>query len=119
LLSRYNAIVHPAVAADTQQWANNHAKAPYILKEAALLVETGSYKLLDKLIVVTAPVETRIQRVIQRDNIERHEVEARLKHQLPDEEKINYADFIIVNDGEKSLINQVSSIHTSLLSFIS
>ena len=112
-LKALEAVVHPAVHRDGQNW---HAAqdAPYTLKEAALLVENGSYKLLDKMIMVFAPEETRIERVMQRDGTERSAVEARMKAQLSDAEKMKVCDFVIYNEGKKSLIKQVLNIHRQL-----
>lgn len=114
LLQQYNEIVHPAVAFDTLEWMQQHLYKKYILKEAALLVETGIYQTLDKLIVVTAPKEIRIERVIKRDGLSREAVEARINNQMPEEDKIKYADFIIINDGNHDLEQQVNKIHTAL-----
>jgi dephospho-CoA kinase len=115
LLKQYNSIIHPAVAEDSLLWLKEHDNAPYTLREAALLVETGSYKFLDKLIVVTAPIETRIDRVILRDKVSREEVNARIKNQMPDEEKIKLADFVVNNSGKESIIHQVFAVHNKLL----
>jgi dephospho-CoA kinase len=115
LLEAYNNIIHPAVAEDTLIFSSKYLDKPYILKDAALLVETGSYLTLDKLIVVTAPLQERINRVIQRDNVAEKEVLVRIKNQLPEEEKLKVADYIIVNDGNSSLIEQVKAIHQELL----
>jgi dephospho-CoA kinase len=115
LLERYNAIIHPAVAEDTWKWSQQHAHFPYVLKEAALMVETGSYRFLDKLIVVTAPLHIRIDRVMQRDHQSRDAVEARIKNQLSDEEKMKVANYVIVNDHTRSIIKQVLNIHHELL----
>lgn len=110
---RLNAIVHPAVGQDYLEWRSS-CKAAYTLKEAALLIEAGSYKTLDKLIVVVAPVETRIERIMQRDTISIEEIEARLSKQLTDEERLQYADYVIDNSGTQSLIKQVLAIHENL-----
>ncbi len=115
LLNQLNGLVHPAVRKDTQNWANQQVGHPYILKEAALHFETGGYKLMDKMITVFAPKEMRIQRVLQRDSVTRQEVEARIDKQLPDEKKMELADFIIYNDGSKSLIQQVLEVHRQLI----
>ena len=115
LLEAYNNIIHPAVAEDTLIFSSKYLDKPYILKEAALLVETGSYLTLDKLIVVTSSLQERINRVIQRDNVTEKEVLVRIKNQLPEEEKLKVADYIIVNDGNSSLIEQVKAIHQELL----
>jgi len=115
LLEQYNAIVHPAVAEDTLSWNSQHLDEPYILKEAALLVETGSYLNLDKLIVVTAPENIRIERVVQRDGLSKEAVAARMANQIPESEKVKLADFVIVNDGTQSLIEQVKNIHQEIM----
>lgn len=116
-LELLNSLVHPAVYHDTDVWMEQQKlkKAPYTLKEAALLIETGSYKALDKLIVVTAPLETRVQRVSQRDQLEIEDVMARVRNQLPEAEKIKLADFIIRNDKDLThLKTQVLKIHEQL-----
>lgn len=114
LLQQYNEIVHPVVAFDTLEWMQQYLYKKYILKEAALLIETGIYKTLDKLIVVTAPIDLRIERVIKRDRLSKKEVEARINNQMPQEEKIKYADFVVINDGKHNLEEQVNKIHTAL-----
>lgn len=111
-----NALVHPAVRRDFSQWAVLQ-DAPYVIKEAALLFETGSYRDLDKNILVSAPLEIRIARVMerdpQRDQDQIHEIIAR---QLPEEEKKALADFVVDNKGNKLVIPQVLRIHNELLS---
>ncbi|MFZ4543647.1 MAG: dephospho-CoA kinase [Saprospiraceae bacterium] len=116
-LSTLNALVHPAVAADAEIWFDKQKNAPYALKEAALLVESKSYLSLDRLIVVAAPLELRIQRVMNRDGVDKQKVEERIGHQMPEEDKLKYADFIINNDGIHLLLPQVINIHRILLSF--
>ncbi|MFN7117204.1 MAG: dephospho-CoA kinase [Saprospiraceae bacterium] len=114
-LQQLNALVHPAVFRDQEQWHESQLNVPYTLKEAALIYESGSDKDLDKVIVVTAPVDLRVQRVMERDGITREAIEARLKQQMPEEEKLKRADFVIHNDMEWSLIPQVLAIHNQLL----
>lgn len=113
-LALLNSIVHPAVIQAGIDWSNRQT-APYSLKEAALLYESGSYKNLDYTILVTAPEELRIQRVMQRDGSTRDEVINRMQKQMPEEEKLQYADFIIHNDGILPLLPQVLAIHHALL----
>ncbi len=113
-LKQLNAIVHPAVFKDGQLWHESQQKVPYTLKEAALIFESGSYKTLDKVITVFAPKELRIQRIMKRDNSDRSAIEARMDKQMPEEEKIEKADFVIYNDGEHSLVRQVLYIHEQL-----
>lgn len=116
-LNELNALVHPAVWLDGEQWHNAQTQAPYTLKEAALLFESGGHVLLDKIITVVAPVETRIERVLLRGGsaLTRSDIEARIAKQLPDEEKIKQSDFVIWNDGTQALIPQVLAIHQALL----
>jgi dephospho-CoA kinase len=113
-LEKLNAIVHPAVAIDAKQWFARQ-KSKYAIKEAALLVENGSYKQLDFLIVVTAPVEMRIKRVVKRDKSDYNQVKSRIAHQLPEIQKKKVADFVIDNSGDVSLISQVWKIHRTLM----
>lgn len=114
-LAQLNGLVHPAVGRDSERWQARQQGVPYTLREAALIYESGSFKHLDKVIVVTAPRELRLQRVMKRDNTSRSAIEARMSKQMPEEEKAARADFIINNDGKHSLIRQVLEIHRQLL----
>lgn len=118
-LAELNGIVHPAVFEDGNEWAEMQKDVPYTLKEAALIFEGGGQQFLDKVITVFAPKEVRIRRVIERDKTERSAVEARINKQMPDEEKVRLADFVIYNDGKQSLIQQVLKIHNELLKLLS
>lgn len=116
-LAALNALVHPAVDRHSRSWHEYWAEAgqAYTLREAALLVENGSFRKLDALIVVTAPEALRIERVLQRDGLSLSEVQARLKNQLPEAEKVKQAHFVVNNDGQHLLIPQVLDIHKRLL----
>lgn len=114
VLKKLNNLVHPAVHRDGEGW-HQAQNAPYTLREAALLYESGGYRLLDKMIVVTAPEELRIQRVTARDGTARAAVEARIAQQWPEEEKVALADYIIRNDGETALLPQILEVHRRLL----
>ncbi|PSR04734.1 MAG: dephospho-CoA kinase [Bacteroidetes bacterium SW_11_45_7] len=113
-LKTLNSLVHPAVFRDGQKWAEKHQDVPYTLKEAALMFESGSYQWVDKMIVVTAPEETRIQRITERDGSTPEQVRARMAQQMPQEEKDEKADFLIHNDGTQLLIPQVLEIDGQL-----
>ena len=115
LLAELNSIVHPATIAAFEKWKLLHTDKPFCLKEAAILFETGIAKSLDKIIVVTAPEELRIQRIISRENSSREQVIARMKNQLSEEEKIKLADFVIVNDEVQAIIPQVMKVHEALM----
>jgi len=114
-LAKLNQLVHPAVFRAFDAWLAVQRKVPYILKEAALLFESGSYKLCDKNILVTAPEELKIKRVMQRDNISAGEVKARMNKQFTEAQGIKLADFIIRNDEEYLLIPQVMRLHEELV----
>ena len=109
-LKKLNAIVHPAVIQDADDWANSQTST-YSVKEAALLFESGSYKKLDINILVVSPLELRIKRVMERDRVDREEVLRRISKQMPEEEKQKLADYLIYNDDEHSLIDQVIDLH--------
>lgn len=122
LLTQLNALVHPAVFRDTERWLNEQVekKVPYTLREAALLVETGSYKMLDKLIVVTAPIGDRVERITKRDNVSKADIQARMNNQLEESEKIKLADYVITNDKDIAHLEaQVIKIHHALLRLVS
>jgi dephospho-CoA kinase len=116
-LVKLNSLVHPAVFRDNQSWNEVLAKKgyPYTLREAALLIETGSYLTLDKLIVVSAPEQDRIKRVMARDGSTREQVLARIRAQMPEEQKVKYADYIIYNDRIMDLVPEVTKIHVDLM----
>jgi len=117
LLQNMNDIIHPAVAQDAIAWANDQS-SQYVIYEAALLVENGSYKNMTKLIVVSCPEEIRIKRVMSRDHSTKAAVLSRMKNQLPESAKIKVADYTIDNSGEKSIIPQIFAIHNQLINLI-
>lgn len=90
-------------------------KTPYAIKEAALIFEAGLEKYLDYIIGVTAPESLRIQRVIERDHIQKEKVLDRMRHQMAEKEKISRCDFVIQNDENSALLPQVLAIHEKLL----
>ncbi len=110
-LTLLNSWIHPLVMADFQCWQQLHHDAPYCIHEAAILIESGLLHHFDYLIVVTASEELRIQRVMQRDNLSLSQVNERIQNQMPDEERIRFADFIILNDGNRMILDQVLQIH--------
>ncbi|HPJ10757.1 MAG TPA: dephospho-CoA kinase [Flavobacterium sp.] len=96
-LKQLNAIIHPAVKADFDLWLTQHANAPIVIKEAAILFESGSYKNCDAIITITAPEEIRIARVIKRDGVTRDEVLRRIANQWTDAQRIAKSDYVIDN----------------------
>ncbi len=113
-LHQLNAIVHPAVIQNGQQWMQSQQNVPYAIKEAAIFFESGSYKEMDIMIGVFTPLEMRIERVMQRNNISREEVLQRIANQMDEDEKMQRCDYIIVNDGSQSLMQQVEKIDAIL-----
>jgi dephospho-CoA kinase len=114
LLNQLNNLVHPAVGNDYKNWVGNQT-SKYILKEAAILYESGAYKDCDKVIVVSSPDSLRIQRVMKRDGISHDEVLQRMKNQWTQTKKESMADFVIFNDEQNALIPQVLNIHEKLM----
>ncbi len=107
-LKKINNLVHPRVSLDYGKWLILHRDKPYVLKEAALLFETGSYRMLDKIIVVSAPESLRLKRVLSRDGHRTVEhFKGIVEKQMPEDEKLKLADYNIVNDETKLVIPQV------------
>jgi len=115
-LEKLNKIIHPKVAEYFKEWIEDNKNAQILIKEAAILIESGAYQQMGKTILVTAPELTRIKRVVQRDNTSEEKVKERIKAQLSDEEKMTYADFTIINDDKQLVIPQVLEVYDNLLS---
>lgn len=113
-LQQLNEIVHPEVKKDFEIWSKNN-NAAYLLKESAVLIENNIHKELDFIILVTAPIKTRIQRVMSRNSFTEEQVKERINNQLSDEEKEKYAHYIILNDGIQNIEKQINKIHNKLL----
>ncbi|WP_316768291.1 dephospho-CoA kinase [Pedobacter frigiditerrae] len=117
-LDKLNALVHPAVFRAFDKWAAEiPSSVPYTLKEAALLFESGSYKMCDKNILVTAPLTLKINRVMQRDAVSAEQVQARMDKQFTDEQKAKMADYFIDNTENTSVILQVLDLHQQFLNY--
>jgi len=114
-LELMNSLVHPAVREDFLKWADQHREYPYVVEEAAILFESGAFREMDQTVLVTAPEELRIKRVMERDGSEREAVLKRMGHQRKEEELLKLADHVIVNDGEQMLLPQVIDLHNKLL----
>lgn len=109
-LKLLNAIIHPAVKKHFRNWILDHKNAPFIIYEAAILFESGSYKDCDKIITVIAPMESRIQRVIHRDNSSREQVLKRINAQWNDDQRIAQSDYVIENDSIEIAKSEVDKI---------
>lgn len=109
LLAQLNAIVHPVVRKTFFDWCDKQ-KSPYIIHEAAILFESGFYKMMDKTITVITNENERVQRVMKRDGITLEMVNERIRNQWSDEERIKLADFIIRNNDDELIIPQIIEI---------
>ena len=117
ILQQLNAIVHPAVYQDLVRWTQEEKQSasPYLIQESAILFEENLTARHAAVILVAADKDLRIQRVADRDGVTREQVLQRMENQWPDEKKIPQADYVIYNDGERSLIDQVMDIHRMIL----
>ena len=114
-LKQLNAIVHPVVRTDFNNWLSQNSNAKFVIKEAAIMIESGAYKDLDKLIVVNANREQKIKWIKKRDHLLLEDIENRIQNQLSDKIRNQYADFIIENNSsKKELKQQVLSIYNKL-----
>ena len=109
-LAKLNQIVHPAVAIAFEDFKKQHANAPFVINEEAILFETGGYKNCDVVILVTTPKSDRIERIINRDGSTKAEVIKRMKNQWEDERKRKLADYVIENSTIKSAQKQAAQI---------
>jgi dephospho-CoA kinase len=113
-LAQLNAIIHPFVRSEFHQWVLQQTSS-YVIQEAAILFETGFYKQCDRMILVTAPKEIRIQRVVERDAVKPSAVLSRIQQQWEDSKKIDLADFVIQNLDWEDTKLQIETIHQSLM----
>ncbi|MCW3080980.1 dephospho-CoA kinase [Segetibacter sp.] len=113
-LDTLNALVHPATIAAANKWMNDQ-QTPYVIKEAALMFETGSVSNLDYVVGVHAPQHVRIQRVMDRDNIDREQVLLRMSRQIDEIIKMKLCDFVISNNEQQLLIPQVLQLHARFI----
>ena len=109
-LQKLNSIVHPEVKKHFDNWVEKHKNSPFVVKEAAILFESGSYKYCDTIITVTAPLETRLQRVMKRDKTDRESVLKRIENQWTDEQRIAKSNYVIHNLSVESTKKQVDEI---------
>ena len=113
-LKQLNAIIHPAVKKDFDLFVKSYPSNTLIIKESALLFEENLYLNCDATILVTAPIELKIERIIKRNSLSKTEIEKRMLTQWADEQKIPLADFVIVNDEKQAIVPQVVAIFNKL-----
>jgi dephospho-CoA kinase len=110
LLHKLNSIVHPFVIEHSGEWEKKQT-SPYILREAAILFESGTHVSLDYIVTVTAPVDVRIKRIKKRDNRSEEEIRSIISNQMSDEQKAERSDFVIINDDVTAVFPQVWKLH--------
>jgi dephospho-CoA kinase len=113
LLKKVNELIHPIVRADFENWALNQ-KSALVFNEAAILFETGAYQNSDATILVCAPTESKIERVMKRENCSKEEVMARMSKQWSDEDKRKLADYSILNDNVIPVLKQIEAVINDL-----
>jgi dephospho-CoA kinase len=113
-LDKVNSLLHPKVMLRFRDWTANYHDRPYVLHEAAILFESGLHKHLDSTILVTAPKEIRIRRIISRDIVDASSIEKRLEKQWTDEQKATLANYHIINDGIHPVVPAIIQIHSIL-----
>ncbi|HEU0136295.1 MAG TPA: dephospho-CoA kinase [Flavobacterium sp.] len=114
LLKQLNAVIHPAVGEHFRNWITKYHKEPFVIKEAAILFESGSYQDCDAIITVTAPIELRIERVMDRDKSTREEILKRIENQWDDARKIANSDYVIHNITPADTLRQTREIFDNL-----
>lgn len=114
-LQKLNELVHPKVKAEFDSWCKKNDKRPYVVKEAAILFETGLYREFNKMVTVFCSKEERIRRIMKRDNTTKGQIEKRMIQQITDDERNKLADYILINDGVEDLLPQVMELHELLL----
>jgi dephospho-CoA kinase len=113
-LELLNSLVHPATIADAKEWFDKQ-QSPYVIKEAALLFESGTSEGLDYIIGVTAPNALRIKRVMDRDGVTTEEVKRRMANQVDEALKMKLCDFVLHNNEQELLLPQVVTLHNELI----
>jgi len=114
-LKALNNLVHPLVAIDFKNWLLNQKSKDFVFKEAAILIESGAYKEMDKIMVVSCPENIRLERVLKRDGNSPELVKKRMQNQISETEKINHADFVVKNNGNESdLVLEVEFVISEL-----
>ncbi|MBT5699677.1 MAG: dephospho-CoA kinase [Flavobacteriales bacterium] len=114
-LQKLNSLVHPIVKEEFNNWCKKQT-SPYIIKEAAILFESNSHIGLDAVICVSAPLDLRIERLLNRDDYSEKEIKKRIENQISQEEKEKLSDYIIVNDEKDLLLPKIIKFHKELLS---
>lgn len=119
LLQQWNAVIHPALALDFKEWVNAMASADYVLKEAAILFESGAHKDCDLVINVYADLPLRVSRVATRDGSSEQQIKERMQAQWTDRRRVEASDFVVYNNENQPILDQCLSIHENIISRLS
>ena len=114
LLKQLNSLVHPCVHKDSHDWVKKYSKSPFLIYEAALMKAVGDNNMFDKVIVVNAPINLRIQRIQVRDKRSEQEIKDIIARQISDEERLKIADYVIENDDKEPVLKQVLELYEIL-----
>ena len=119
LLKQLNSLVHPCVHKDSHDWVKKYSKSPFLIYEAALMKAAGDNNMFDKVIVVYAPINLRIQRIQVRDKRSEQEIKDIIARQISDEERLKIADYVIENDDKEPVLKQVLELYEILVGQVS
>lgn len=114
LLMKVNSVIHPAVFEHFAEWEKEQPY-PYVIMEAAILFESGASKLVDKIATIVAPVEERMNRVINRNKLTRSQVMERMNNQMDDESRVRMSDYVIYNSENDMIIPAILKLHDEIL----
>lgn len=114
LLAEVNRIVHPVVGQDFLNWCSAHSRFPFVIQESAIIFESQAFSLFDYIILVTAPEEIRLQRVLDRPGMTSEKILRIMRNQLPEKEKIVRSHFVIKNDGTNLILPHILSVYTEI-----
>jgi dephospho-CoA kinase len=114
LLEKVNSVVHPAVFRSFREWAVNQ-NSPYSIMEAAILFESGAFKMMDRIVTVVTPMEERIERLVRSKRLSREQIIERIKNQIDDESRIARSDFVIFNSENEMIIPAILGIHDEMI----
>jgi dephospho-CoA kinase len=117
LLEKVNALVHPIVFSHFMEWEKKQ-DTPYVVMEAAILFESGAYKIVDRILTVVAPMEERVNRVIHRSNLTKEQVVERMRNQMDDNQRIERSDYVINNSENDMIIPEILRIHEDIMKFV-
>jgi dephospho-CoA kinase len=116
LLEKVNFLIHPAVFRSFGEWVNKQ-DSPYSIMEAAILFESGAFRLMDRIVTVVTPLEERIERLLSGNKLSREQIMERIKNQIDDESRVKQSDFVISNSENDMIIPAIIGIHEEMLKF--